>query len=196
MQFWIDLLTSPTVLIAALVIGAFGEAVKKVISAFRKPVMYDEHGHVMSTLTINGQAVTYRDSKGQAVPPPDPLWMRIFDATLPAQPVLIGLLLGCIPWLPAEHSLIKEHYEFAGHLATYGAAGILCKVAYDILITTIRRFIATKANQVIHSLGTTAESISPTAVAITTGTDPSVATDPNPSTDSAPTDDTSTPPTA
>jgi len=211
MQSLIDILSSPTILISAIVIGAFGEAAKKAVEAFKTPPMYDENGHILSTLTVNGRAVTYRDSAGKAVPPPDPLWIRIFDATLPAQPVLVGLLLGLIPWLPAEPSLTKEGYEFAGHLMTYGSAGILCKVAYDVLITTIRRFVNTKANQVLHTLDSSASvEAAPGAVNVTTATTevvvptpasaptppPAPATDPNPSQDSTVIEPTDPPPAA
>lgn len=194
MQFWIDLLTSPTVLIATFVIGALGEAVKRLVNAFRVQPQYDEHGHIVYPKQADGKVITYRDSHGKEIAPPDPMWIRIFDATLPAQPVVVGLLLGCIPWLPAEASVVKEHYEFAGHLATYGAAGIFCKVGYDILVTTFRRFISTKANQIVRTIDpstavvttTTTTTVAPSDSTVSTDSS-APATDPNPSTDSTPT---------
>jgi hypothetical protein len=151
-MWWIQLLTSPTVLISTFVIGALGEATKRVVNAFRRVPQYDENGHLIHAKTPDGKVITYRDSHGKEISPPDALWIRIFDATLPAQPVISGLLIGCIPWLPAEDLFVKEHFEFAGHLATYGAAGIFAKVGYDILVTTFRRFISMKAKEIVSIL--------------------------------------------
>jgi H+/Cl- antiporter ClcA len=107
MQFWYDILSSPTILITALVIGTFGEITKRVVSA-------------------------KAGDKG---------WRGVWYVTLPAHPVIIGLLLGLIPWLPVPEALTKDGYELAGRLGTYALAGIVCKLGYDTLVSTVRRQI-------------------------------------------------------
>lgn len=107
MQFWYDILVSPTIVITALIIGTFGEITKRLVSA-------------------------KAGDKG---------WRGVWYVTLPAHPVIIGLLLGLIPWLPVPEALTKEGYEFAGRLGTYALAGVVCKLGYDTIISTMRRQI-------------------------------------------------------
>lgn len=71
--------------------------------------------------------------------PGDKGWRGVFYVTLPAHAVLVGALLGCIPWLPPLESLIKPGYENVGRFATYLLAGIVCKLGYDSFISTTKR---------------------------------------------------------
>lgn len=66
-------------------------------------------------------------------------WRGVYYVTLPAHPVIMGALLGLVPWLPIPDMLTKEGYEFAGRLGTYILAGVVCKVGYDSIISTVRR---------------------------------------------------------
>ncbi len=109
MSVWLDIVLNPTVLIAALVIGTLGEVVKR---------------------AVLGKGQRLEAATG---------WRRWYSVTLPAQPVVVGLLLGLIPWLPAVDALTKPGYEFAGRLATYALSGVVCKVSYDTIIATLRR---------------------------------------------------------
>lgn len=108
MQFWTDLLTSPTIIIAALIIGTMGEVAKKLVNA-----------------------------KGG-----DRGWRGIYFVTLPAHPVIAGILMGCIPFLPPADALHKDGFDTASRIATYALAGVVCKIGYDSIISTIKRLIA------------------------------------------------------
>jgi len=137
MQTWYVLITSPVVLIAALVIGSLGEIGKRVVNARRLEA---------EVVAWRDRPVGYRDS---AKPPePEPykpdLWKRLYYVTLPAHPILVGMLLGLVPWLPAADELVKPGYEFAAHLATYTFAGILAKIGYDTIISTTKRMLRKK----------------------------------------------------
>jgi hypothetical protein len=66
-------------------------------------------------------------------------WRGVYYVTLPAHPVILGALIGLLPWLPIPEALTKEGYEFAGRLGTGIFAGIVCKVGYDSIISTVRR---------------------------------------------------------
>jgi hypothetical protein len=68
-------------------------------------------------------------------------WRGVYYVTLPAHPVLVGALVGLIPWLPIPEALTKEGFEFAGRLATGLLGGILCKIGYDILVSTAKRML-------------------------------------------------------
>jgi len=135
MDFWYNLLTSPTIIISALLIGTFGEIVKQAVNSKK----------------IEIEVVAYRDNAKPAAEVPPAFWKRIFFYTLPAQPVIVGLLLGLVPWLPAEESLTKPGYDLAGHLATYAISGIFCKISYDTLISTSKRMIRSRANALLAS---------------------------------------------
>lgn len=71
-------------------------------------------------------------------------WRGVFHVTLPAHPVLVGLLLGFVPWLPPVDALVKEGYEGAGRVATYALAGFVCKIGYDTLVATVQRWLRTR----------------------------------------------------
>ncbi len=142
MEFWFALLTSPTVLIAAVIIGTVGEVVKR-------SVMTRERTHElrvwretrpMPLLARNRPKGTPEIVPGP-LPPKPALWVRIYYNTLPAHPVVMGLLIALIPWLPAAESLTKEGFELAGRVGTYGLAGVVCKIGYDSIISTMRRTI-------------------------------------------------------
>ncbi len=107
MEFWISLLTSPIILITAVIIGSMGEVGKRAVSADKNSVG----------------------------------WKRVYYVTLPAHPVLIGVSIAFIPWLPPADVLAKEGFELAGRVGTYGLAGVVCKVGYDTIIATVRRAI-------------------------------------------------------
>lgn len=66
-------------------------------------------------------------------------WRGLFYVSLPAQPVLFGTALGFIPWLPVPESLHKEGFELAARIGTYAFAGVVCKVGYDSIVSTLRR---------------------------------------------------------
>lgn len=99
------LVLNPTVMIAALAIGTFGEVTKNLVGA-------------------------KRGDKG---------WRGVFYVTLPAHPVLAGMLVGLIPWLPPIDALVKEGYEAAARFGTYTLAGIVCKLSYDSFVSTSKR---------------------------------------------------------
>src|SRR5262245_39288845 len=105
MQFWIDLLLNPIIIVTALAIGTIGETIKRLVGA-----KAGDHG-----------------------------WKGVFYVTLPAHPVIIGMLFGLVPFLPTVEAFDKEGYELAGRLGTYTLAGVVCKVGYDSIISTIRR---------------------------------------------------------
>lgn len=69
-------------------------------------------------------------------------WKGVYYVTLPAHPVIIGGLFGLIPWLPIPDELVKEGYEFAGRLGTGVLSGVVCKVGYDLIISTVRRMMS------------------------------------------------------
>lgn len=71
--------------------------------------------------------------------PGDKGWRGVFYITMPAHAVLLGSLLGCIPWLPPLDSLVKPGYEGVGRFSTYLLAGIVCKLGYDSFIATTKR---------------------------------------------------------
>lgn len=134
MEFWTDIITSPPVIIAALIIGTLGEVAKRIVLGSDKARRKGGRGQG-----------PYRTS----APPPKkedkPLWRRIYYVTLPAHPVIVGGLIGLIPWLPAAGPLEKEGYEFASRMGTYLLAGVLAKIGYDTMVGTIKRFIAQRA---------------------------------------------------
>jgi len=66
-------------------------------------------------------------------------WRGVYYVTLPAHPVIVGALLGLIPLLLAAPSLVTEGYDGAARFATYLLAGIVCKVGYDVIVSTMRR---------------------------------------------------------
>lgn len=68
-------------------------------------------------------------------------WKGVYYVTLPAHPVIIGLLIGLIPFLPVPDQLTKEGHEFAGRLGTGALAGVVCKVGYDLIVSTVRRML-------------------------------------------------------
>lgn len=68
-------------------------------------------------------------------------WRGVYYVTLPAHPVILGALIGLIPWLPIPEQLTKEGYEFAGRLGTGILSGVVCKVGYDMIISTVRRMM-------------------------------------------------------
>ena len=80
------------------------------------------------------------------------------------------MLLGLIPWLPAHEDLTKEGFELAGRIGTYALAGVVCKVGYDTVISTIQRAVKSKAETVSGSITTT---ISATSTTTRTGSPPS-----------------------
>lgn len=71
-------------------------------------------------------------------------WKGVYYVTLPAHPVIMGALLGLIPWLPIPGELMKEGYEFAGRLGAGILSGVVCKVGYDMIISTVRRMMGQK----------------------------------------------------
>lgn len=68
-------------------------------------------------------------------------WKGIYYVTLPAHAVILGGLCGLIPWLPIPDELVKPGYEFAGRLGTGVLSGVVCKVGYDLIISTVRRML-------------------------------------------------------
>lgn len=71
-------------------------------------------------------------------------WKGVYYVTLPAHPVIMGALIGFFPWLPVPDELTKEGYEFAGRLGTGILSGVVCKVGYDMIISTVRRMMGQK----------------------------------------------------
>lgn len=136
MQFWVDLGMNPIVILSAVFIGVFGEIAKRLVSSKK----------------LEEEVLSYRDSaKPRAKAPP--LWKRIYYITLPAQAIIVGLLLGLVPGLPIAEPLQKEGMEFWGRLVTYGVAGVFCKVGYDTLISTAKRFVKKRAQEVLGDSG-------------------------------------------
>jgi len=134
MQFWYNLLSSPIVLISAILMGSFGEISKRAINSKK----------------IEAEVVAYRDRdivNGLPAPRPPELWKRVYYFSLPSHPVLLGVALGFIPWLPVAESLTKEGYDLAGRIGTYVVAGVCCKVGYDTFISTAKRMVRTKASE-------------------------------------------------
>jgi hypothetical protein len=123
MQFWTDLLSSPTILIAALLIGTLGEVMKRAVNSKE----------------IEAAVVAYHENSKKS--PAPAMWKRIFYYSLPAHPVLVGVALGFVPWLPAEEALSKPGYDMAAHLGTYILAGVVCKIGYDTIISTLKRVL-------------------------------------------------------
>lgn len=123
MELWINLLSSPIVLITALVIGTVGETVKRAVGS----------------KDIERDVVKFhkRGKKGK----PPAMWKRVYYYTLPAHPVMMGVLLGLIPWLPASDVLEKPGYDFAARIGTYSVAGVVCKVGYDTIVSTLKRIL-------------------------------------------------------
>ena len=146
MQFWYDLLTSPTILIASLLIGSLGEIAKRAVNS--KLLEAEVTAYRDNEEFTGGYRDSAKPKPRTAASPTPAIWKRIFFYTLPAQPVLVGVLLGLIPWLPAEESLMKEGYELAGHIGTYSLAGVLCKIGYDTIISTAKRTIRTKVKEI------------------------------------------------
>lgn len=68
-------------------------------------------------------------------------WKGVYYVTLPAHPVIIGALSGLIPWLPIPDALVKEGHEFWGRLGAGILSGVVCKVSYDMIISTVRRML-------------------------------------------------------
>lgn len=135
----LELLSSPIILIAALVIGCLGEVAKRTINAklLEKEV-----------IAWRDRPISYRDNaKSEPPPPKPPTWKIVWYTTLPAHPVVAGFLLGLIPWLPAVETLTKPGFEFAAHLGTYTFAGVVAKVGYDTLVSTVKRMIRQKADE-------------------------------------------------
>lgn len=134
MQFWYNLLSSPIVLISAILMGSFGEISKRAINSKK----------------IEEEVVAYRDRdivSGVPAPRAPELWKRVYYFSLPSHPVLIGVALGFVPWLPVAESLTKEGYDLAGRIGTYVVAGVYCKVGYDTFISTAKRMVRTKASE-------------------------------------------------
>lgn len=68
-------------------------------------------------------------------------WKGVYYVTLPAHPVLVGALIGLIPWLPIPDGLVKEGYEVFGRLGTGILGGVVCKIGYDLIVSTVRRML-------------------------------------------------------
>lgn len=121
MELWNQLFSSPTILIAALLIGTLGEVVKR---------------------AVDSKEIEQRIADFHVDPKSGPqpvLWQRVFYYTLPAHSVLMGVALGFVPWLPAVAALERPGYELAARLGTYTMAGIFCKIGYDLIISTAKR---------------------------------------------------------
>lgn len=118
---WEKLLTSPIILISAVLIGTLGEILKR----------------AANSKEIEVAVVAYHHNSKKSAPPA--MWKRVFYYTLPAQPVLVGVALGFIPWLPIADALAKPGYDLASRIGTYGIAGVMCKIGYDTLISTMKR---------------------------------------------------------
>lgn len=69
-------------------------------------------------------------------------WKGAYYATLPAHPVVVGGLIGLIPWLPVPDELAKPGYEYAGRLGTGILSGVVCQVGYDLIVSTIKRILS------------------------------------------------------
>lgn len=100
----------PIVLVTAMILGALGEATKRLVN----------------------------------VKAGDKGWRGVYHVTLPAHPVIVGIMLGFIPWLPPVDALVKDGYVGAGRVATYALAGFVCKIGYDTLVSTVQRWIRTR----------------------------------------------------
>lgn len=68
-------------------------------------------------------------------------WKGVYYVSLPAHPVIVGALFGLIPWLPVPEELTKEGYEFWGRLGAGILSGVVCKVGYDMIVSTVRRML-------------------------------------------------------
>ena len=71
--------------------------------------------------------------------------------------MILGILIGFIPWLPPADGLVKHGYELASRIGTYSLAGVLCKIGYDTLVSTVKRAIETRAGVVVSSGGSAHE---------------------------------------
>jgi len=111
---WQALISNPTIVIIAFVIGTGGEVAKRAVNA----------------------------KAGDAG------WKGVYYVTMPAHPILVGALIGLIPWLPIPEALTKEGYEFAGRLGTGVLSGVLCKIGYDVLVSTAKRLLGQGAARV------------------------------------------------
>lgn len=118
---WEELITSPIVIISAVLIGTLGEVLKRAVNS--------------KELEVEVVAFHHNSKKG----PAPAMWRRIFYYTLPAHAVFIGIALGFIPWLPIADALAKPGYDLASRVGTYGLAGVMCKIGYDTLISTMKR---------------------------------------------------------
>jgi len=72
-------------------------------------------------------------------------WRGVYFVSLPAHPVLVGALVGLVPWLPTPDELVKPGHEFAARLGTGLLAGMVCKVGYDGIVSTAKRMLAGRA---------------------------------------------------
>lgn len=128
MQFWTDLLLSPAIIISALVIGTMGEVMKRIVLGSNKARLKSGDVH-------------------------ESMWRKVYFVTLPAQPVLVGFLIGFIPWLPPAEQLVKEGYELAARVGTYTLGGVMCKIGYDTMVSTVLRAIQTRGSEVAAAVG-------------------------------------------
>lgn len=96
---------------------------------------------IIALVIGTGGEVAKRTVKAKAG---DTGWKGVYYVTIPAHPVLVGILIGLIPWLPIPEQLTKEGYEFFGRLGTGILGGVVCKVGYDLIISTVRRLLGQK----------------------------------------------------
>ena len=115
---WQALVSNPTIVILAFVIGTMGEVAKRAIRA----------------------------KAG------DTGWKGLYYVSMPAHPILVGALIGLIPWLPIPEALTKEGHEFAGRLGTGVLSGVLCKIGYDVLVSTAKRLLGQGAARVASTV--------------------------------------------
>lgn len=155
MEFWTDLLLSPPIIIAALVIGTLGEVTKRIVLGSKK-------GRPKTLrMTVTPPAQKGDGAFRTSTPPsqvvqtavPEAMWRRIYFVTLPAHPVIIGALLGFIPWLPPAEQLLKPGYELAARVGTYCLAGVVCKIGYDTMVSTVLRAIQARGIAAASAVG-------------------------------------------
>lgn len=163
MEFWTDLLFSPPIIIAALVIGTFGEVMKRIVLGSNKSRSKVRKVKTTAAEASAAEANPTKENGGHVDPAaprvvvqwavPRAMWRKVYFVTLPAHPVIVGTLLGFIPFLPPAEQLSKPGYELAARVGTYCLAGVVCKIGYDTMVSTVLRAIQARGVAVAGAVG-------------------------------------------
>lgn len=65
-----------------------------------------------------------------------PGWRGVFYVTMWAHPILVGMLLGIPPWLPAPEFMGEA---MLGRVLWYAVAGVFSSTAYDAISSIIKQ---------------------------------------------------------